>query len=81
MSQAKVDKYKKEKANRKEIMRKEKLANTLRKCVVGVVGLVLVGWIGVSAYGVYEDNQPKTEVEIDYTAIDNLSTNLASLAE
>ena len=50
MSQEKVDRYKKEKANRKQIMRKEKMANLLRKCVVGIVGLILVGWIGYSAY-------------------------------
>ncbi len=81
MSQAKVDKYKQEKANRKEIMRKEKLANTVRKCVVVVVGVVLIGWIGYSAYGTYESNKPKTEVEIDYSAMDNLSTNLDSVAE
>ena len=31
MSQEKVDRYKKEKANRKQIMRKEKMANLLRK--------------------------------------------------
>ena len=30
MSQEKVDRYKKEKANRKQIMRKEKMANLLR---------------------------------------------------
>ena len=54
MSQEKVDKYKKEKANRKQIMRREKMANLLRKCVVGIVGLILVGWIGYSAYGTYE---------------------------
>ena len=81
MSQAKVDKYKQEKANRKEIMRKEKIANTVRKCIVGVVALVLVGWVGYSAYGTYEANHPKTEVEIDYSALNNLSTNLESVAE
>ena len=30
MSQAKVDRYKEEKANRKKVMRKEKIANRLR---------------------------------------------------
>ncbi len=54
MSQEKVDQYKKEKANRKQNMRKEKLHNVLRKCMVGLVGVLLVGWIGWSAYGMYE---------------------------
>ena len=31
MSQAKVDRYKKEKANRKKNMKKEKIQNVLRK--------------------------------------------------
>ena len=34
MSQEKVDKYKKEKANRKQTMKREKLQNVLRKCMV-----------------------------------------------
>ena len=49
MSQEKVDKYKKEKANRKETMRKEKIANKIRKFVVVVVGVALIGWVGYSA--------------------------------
>ena len=80
MSQEKVDKYKKEKANRKQIMRREKMANLLRKCVVGIVGLILVGWIGYSAYGTYESSKPKEEVQIDYTA-NELQDRLATVQE
>lgn len=36
MSQAKVDRYKEEKANRKKVMRMEKIANRLRKCAVAL---------------------------------------------
>ena len=50
MSQEKVDRYKQEKANRKKNMKKEKAQNTLRKCVVVVVGVVLIGWIGCHVY-------------------------------
>lgn len=81
MSQEKVDKYKKEKANRKETMRKEKIANKIRKFVVVVVGVALIGWVGYSAYGTYQANQPKESAEIDYTAMNNLWTNLESAAE
>lgn len=81
MSQEKVDKYKKEKANRKQIMRREKMANLLRKCVVGIVGLILVGWIGYSAYGTYESSKPKEEVQIDYTAVNELLDRLATVQE
>ena len=46
MSQEKVDRYKAEKANRKQAMKKGKAANALRKCIVTVCGLLLVAWIG-----------------------------------
>lgn len=81
MSQEKVDRYKKEKANRKKNLKKEKFQNILRKCVVGVVGLVLIGWIGYSAYGTYKSNKPKDKVQIDYTAVKDLTQNLADAAE
>ena len=43
MSQEKVDKYKAEKANRKKNIKKQKLQNALHKCVIGVIGLALIG--------------------------------------
>lgn len=77
MSQEKVDRYKKEKQNRKQIMRKEKIQNVLRKCAVGVVAICLIGWIGYSAYGTYESHKTKAEAEIDYSAIVNFSQSLS----
>lgn len=81
MSQAKVDRYKEQKKNRKQIMKREKIENTIRKCVVVAVAIVLVGWIGYSAYGSYTSNQPKQTAEVDYTALSDLWTNLENLAE
>lgn len=81
MSQEKVDRYKKEKANRKQTMKKEKIQNVLRRCMVGLVALLLVGWIGYSAYGTYESKKPKEEVEIDYTALTDFSEKLSEAAE
>ena len=46
MSQKKVDRYKQEKANRKKIMRKQKMMNIARKTVLTVVALALVAWLG-----------------------------------
>ena len=43
MSQEKVDRYKQEKVNRKQIMRKQKLMNNMRKGVLVVVALALIG--------------------------------------
>lgn len=81
MSQEKVDRYKKEKANRKQNVRKEKVRNVLHKCAVGVVGLALIGWIGYSAYGTYQSKKPQEEAKIDYTALTDLQTELAELNE
>lgn len=69
MSQEKVDRYKEQKANRKKIMKKEKAMHALRKCVVCVIGIGLVGWLGFSAYNVYMDSQPRLEAAVDYTSI------------
>ena len=63
MSQEKVDRYKKEKANRKQTMKKQKMANALRKCVVAAAGLLLVVWIGYSAYDVYDSNKEAEKEE------------------
>ena len=79
MSQAKVDKYKQEKANRKEIMRKEKARNTVRKCVAVVVAVVVVGWAGYSAYNSYTTE--KEEVSIDYSAMEDVVEEFADTVE
>ena len=46
MSQEKVDRYKQEKVNRKQIMRKQKLMNNMRKGVLVVVALAVSGGLG-----------------------------------
>ncbi len=69
MSQAKVDRYKAEKANRKKTMKKEKIKGTFAAFCGTVVCIAIVGWIGYSAYGYFhtkEDNKPtQTEVNLD----------------
>lgn len=77
MSQAKVDRYKAEKANRKEIMKKEKMKKTLHRCVTAVVCAAIVGWFGYSVYGTYESNKAKESVEIDYSAISDFTSTLS----
>ena len=74
MSQEKVDKYKKEKANREKLQKREKRTLFLEKLAIGAVAIVMVGWIGYSAYGVLtreDPNEEKTVVttEMDTTAI------------
>ena len=50
MSQEKVDRYKQEKANRKQLMRKQRMMGIIRKGVLTIAALALVGWLGYSAY-------------------------------
>ena len=70
MSQAKVDRYKEEKANRKKVMRKEKIANRLRKCAVAVVAAALVVWIGYSV----------KKAEVNYQSVDTFNQEIATAA-
>lgn len=77
MSQEKVAKYKESKANRKELMKKEKQARKIRNIVAGVVCLVLLGWVGYSGVTYLQENKPRQEVEVDYSAIDEYTENLA----
>lgn len=71
MSQAKVDRNKEMKANKKQIMKKQKMMNLLRKCVLSLVALALVCWIGFSAYDTYTSNQERESVEVNYDAIND----------
>lgn len=75
MSQAKVDRYKKEKANRKKMMRKEKILRNVRRCVAGLVVLAIIGWFGYSAYDLHSSNQERAVAEVNYDSItDYLNT-------
>ena len=74
MSQAKVDKYKEAKKNRKKQMKKEKIQSYLRR---GVACIVAAGMAGFSIYNIYESKQPKQEVTVDYSAIASLSQSLS----
>lgn len=51
MSQAKVDQYKKQKANRKKEMRKEKIERTLVGIGAAAIAVAICVWIGYSIYG------------------------------
>lgn len=81
MSQEKVERYKEQKANRKKIMRKEKIANIVRKCVLAAACLGIIGWLGVSAYGTYKSNQPRETVEVNYDAVETYINGLYAAEE
>lgn len=71
MSQAKVDKYKVEKANRKEIMAKQKRNRLIAKVCGSIVALGLVAWIGVSAVIYVIDNRPIETIYATTAGIDD----------
>ncbi len=76
MSQAKVDRYKEEKRNRKETMAKEKRKHTLSVLAGSVVAIALVCWIGVSGYNMYQSNKPLETIYVDMTELDNYMNSL-----
>ena len=86
MSQEKVDKYKKEKANREKLQKREKRTLFLEKLAIGAVAIVMVGWIGYSAYGVLTREDPDEEktvftTDMDTTAITDYLSQLSGDAE
>lgn len=76
MSQAKVDKYKQEKANRKQTIAKEKRNRSLTKVCVTVVGLALAVWIGISAVDSIKENRPVDTIYVDTAEVDNYINSL-----
>ena len=71
MSQEKVNRYKEEKARRKEKLRKERFKSMVRKLVVLVLSLALVGWVVFSAVDTYQANRPRDTVTVNYEGVTN----------
>ncbi len=81
MSQEKVDHYKQEKANRKKTMRKQKAMSIVRKAVLAVVALALVGWLGYSAYDMYNSGKERVVAEVNYDAVTDYLNNMSTETE
>lgn len=69
MSQEKVDRYKEQKANRKELMKRAKRAELIRNCIASVVLVAVIGWVGYSGVTYIIKHQPRPEVDVNYTAV------------
>lgn len=78
MSQEKVNRYKEQKANRKEIIKKAKRAKLLRTCIASVVLVAAIGWVGYSGVTYIIKNQPRSEVGVNYTSIDDYVEGLTA---
>ncbi len=68
MSQEKVNQYKESKKNRKEIAKKAKQKALIGKICAGVIGAVLIVWIGYSAV-ITIQNAEGPAVSVDTTAV------------
>ena len=77
MSQAKVEKYKEQKANRKQAMKKEKIQKIVRYSIASVVVVAALVWVGYSGVTSIIDNIPREEVKVDYNAISNYESALS----
>jgi len=69
MSQEKVNRYKEEKAKRKANLRRDRLKNMIRRLVVLVLSIALVGWVVYSAVDTYQANRPRDMVTVNYESI------------
>lgn len=78
MSQAKVDRYKQEKANRKKTLARNKVKTAIAKVCACVVALAIVCWAGYSIYNYWEANRP---VKTFYCTTAALDDYLSSLSE
>lgn len=79
MSQAKVDHNKEIKKNRKKMVQKQKRDRLLARIGGVVVILAIVGWIGYSAYGVYEQahaDDPLPTLSADLTPVEEYLSEL-----
>lgn len=68
MSQEKVNQYKENKKNRKEIAKKAKRKSVVTKICLGLVGAAIVVWLGYSAV-VTIKNAEGPAVTVDTSAI------------
>ena len=78
MSQKKVEQYKKEKANRKEIMKKQKMQTYAARTLGALVCAALLGWAGYSGYHMWENSRPAATTEIDTNALTDYLGGLES---
>lgn len=77
MSQAKVDQYKKDKANRQKIIKKQKMMHRVEMVAITLVCVLVVGWIGYSVYDKVSSNQEKETIVFDAGAIQDYLSGLS----
>ena len=81
MSQEKVNKYKEQKAKRKETMKKQKRAELIRNIVASVVLVAAIGWVGYSGVTYIIKHLPRPEVDVNYTSVADYVESLTAEEE
>ena len=76
MSQAKVDAYKNEKANRKDTIKKDKRMGIIRALIASCLVIALVAWAGVSLYGNISNQEKSQAIAVDYEDISDYINTL-----
>ncbi len=79
MSQAKVDYHKEQKKNRNKIIKREKRIRRLEQIGAGVLGVLVVAWVGFSIYNYSGETVTTTELPtytVNTDAIDTYMMNL-----
>ena len=79
MSQAKIDHRRELKKNRKKILKKEKRERMLGYCVGILLVAAIAGWLGYSAYGLYEEahaNDPLPSISADISSVEDYLTEI-----
>lgn len=77
MSQAKVDRYKEQKKNRKQEVKKQKRKKAALKVVGVLVCIAIAVWIGFSGYNTYQKNRPIETTQINVDATQNYLNSLS----
>ena len=62
-------------------MRKQKAMSFVRKGVLTIVALALIGWLGYSAYDMYESGKERVVAEVNYDAVTDYLNSLAAETE
>jgi len=78
MSQEKVERYKKSKANRKETVKKDRMKAKLGRVIGAIICIALIAWIGYSGYLKINDIQNSTATEITTDALSNYINELGA---
>lgn len=76
MSQAKVDQYKKEKANRKKLVAQARVKRICARIAGYAVAVAIIVWAGFSGYKLYQDNRPAKTYTVSTGVVEDYISGL-----